>query len=506
MKKTVGKTGTCFFAALFLLINASIYAQDFGFGFAGDENSDNTGAGSSMGSGAVGSGFNATVGGEVSASMLGYAEDFSEGTDHVELGNIFSGKLNFSAKTSTAEGIINLNVEPSESPVSIDEAYLRAFFGSFEIAAGLRKLTWGKADSLGPLDVINPLDTSSIYTEMADSDSLMGVKIARPLIHAAFRFGQFSKIEGVFVPWFEPHYIATEGRWVPAQMKMLANPAIPMPDMLPMPVDITINETKPDTTTLNYAQAGLRFTTTIGPADFGLQYYYGRMHQPAAAISAAITEYTPFPLPIPPLTIPSSIKADVSYLYNPYHQIGLDYAQVLFGFNVRAELAANITEDLKGDDGSVYNPSIAWSLGFDRDLFLGINLNLQANESIRLFHDKLGSKDISLPDITLGDLPNIEKIINDSLDKVDIEGGSKLTSTRLTAKLSKKFLRDELELRTAFVWGIEDKDCLIMPAIIWTKDDISLALSGGIFAGDEEGQLGQYKDNNFVKVALTYSF
>jgi hypothetical protein len=31
-------------------------------------------------------------------------------------------------------------------------------------------------------------------------------------------------------------------------------------------------------------------------------------------------------------------------------------------------------------------------------------------------------------------------------------------------------------------------------------------LSGGIFGGDEQGELGQYRRNGFVKVILTYSF
>jgi hypothetical protein len=190
--------------------------------------------------------------------------------------------------------------------------------------------------------------------------------------------------------------------------------------------------------------------------------------------------------------MPPSPSADVNilYKYNPYHQFGLDYAQVLFGFNLRAELAANITGDLTGDDRFVYNPSIAWSFGFDRDIVLGINLNLQANESIRLFHDKLGSD-------------NIMRVLTGNFD---IEGGSRLTATRLTAAVSKIFLRDELELRTAVVWGIEDRDYLIMPAIIWTKEDVRIALSGGIFTGNSEGQLGQFKDNKFLKIALIYAF
>jgi hypothetical protein len=174
----------------------------------------------------------------------------------------------------------------------------------------------------------------------------------------------------------------------------------------------------------------------------------------------------------------------VSAAYNRYHHVGLDYAQVLFGFNIRAELAANITSDLAGDDGLVYNPSIAWSLGFDRDIpVVGINVNLQINESIRLLDSKVGT---------------------DSL--FDIEAGTGITSTRLTASLSRSFLRNALELRATVIWGMEDKDCYIIPAVTWTKGDVAVEVSAGIFAGTKEGELGQYRDNNFIKAALSYSF
>jgi hypothetical protein len=55
------------------------------------------------------------------------------------------------------------NVQPAEDPAVFDEAYVRVYFGIFDIEAGFRKLTWGKADGFGPLDVINPLDTSELF-------------------------------------------------------------------------------------------------------------------------------------------------------------------------------------------------------------------------------------------------------------------------------------------------------------------------------------------------------
>jgi hypothetical protein len=171
----------------------------------------------------------------------------------------------------------------------------------------------------------------------------------------------------------------------------------------------------------------------------------------------------------------------VTFAYNPYHQIGVDWAQVIAGFNLRAEAAANLTEDFGGNDAAVYNPSLAWSLGFDRDLFWGINLNLQCNETIRLLDGKIENPQ-------------------------DIEADSGVTATWIMAQVSKKFLRDELELKAAAIWEIEDRACFIMPGIIWTKDEAAVEFSGGVFAGSGEGLFGQFHDKSFVKAALTYSF
>jgi hypothetical protein len=48
--------------------------------------------------------------------------------------------------------------------------------------------------------------------------------------------------------------------------------------------------------------------------------------------------------------------------------------------------------------------------------------------------------------------------------------------------------------------------CLILPALIWTKDDIAIELSYGIFAGSDEGLSGQFHDNSFIKASIKYMF
>jgi hypothetical protein len=418
----------------------SLSAQDFGFGFDEEESGDAFGGGG---------GLAVSIGGETSVSMTGFIDDFSKGADHTRLGDNFSGALKFSAGTSSAEGVINLKLAPAliyydeKSPLYVDEAYIHTWFGGLDIEGGLRKLSWGKADSMGPLDVINPLD----YSDLSDLSDAMNLKIARPLIHASVVLGQFSKLEGVFVPNFEPAYFAEKGRWAPAQFASL--------NQLP-----SGSVRYPDTTTLDYAQAGLRFTTTIGSAaDAGVQYYYGRLTTPAVTITTG------------PIVID----------YNPYHQIGFDWAQVIAGFNLRAETAANITEDTGGDDGAVYNPSLAWSLGFDRNLFAGISLNLQCNETIRLLDGEISGPQ-------------------------DIEADSDITSTRITAQLSKKFLQDMLELKAAALWEVENSSCLLMPAFTWTRNDVAVELLSGIFLGGDEGFFGQFHGNNFIKLGIKYTF
>jgi hypothetical protein len=391
-----------------------------------------------------------TVGGELSAGFTGYLKDSGD-----DAGDIIHGSLTFSAKGDSAEAFISLQLNPALStdgvtlPVVLDEAYLSVFLGALTVDAGLRKLTWGKADSEGPLDVINPVD----YSDLSELKAGEPLKIARPLVHAAFRFGDSTKIEAIFVPWFKGHTFADSDRWEPAQMKELKQMAAPL-DITPIP---------PDTTALSYFQAGARFSTTVFHSDIGVQYYSGFLPRPAYSVEMA---------PLPRITLG----------YNRYHQAGLDYAAEAAGFNIRAEAAVNMTADLSGDAPSVYNPHLLWSLGFDRKLFAEISLNLQCNEKIRLLDDGVGE------------------------NRFDIEEGASLTSTRVTAELSRAFFRDTVRVKTAAIWGIEDKDALLLPSVTFVRGDAELELSAGFFLGSRDGELGQYRDNNFVKAGISYMF
>ncbi len=307
---------------------------------------------------------------------------------------------------------------------------------------GILKVAWGKADSQGPLDVLNPFD----YTDLTVTDDLER-KIARPLLRAVWAAGPKAQVEAVFLPSFEPHAVDFSGRWQPAAVRTLLTSGY-------------TGFSAPDTDGLDYAQAGARFTATSGSLDWGLQYFYG---------------YLPTP------SYDGSTFPTVTVLYNRYHQFGADAAVAAAGFGLRAELAANVTEDLPGDDPLVYNPRIAFSLGADRGIWAGINLNLQYAGTIRLLDGGVAGPP-------------------------DVDSGSDAFSSTLTAVASQKLFRDKLEWRLAALWSPSDEDFMLVPSLSWTEGDAELKLGAGIFGGDASGQMGQYADASWIRLTLTYTF
>jgi len=517
-------------AVLFLVFVGNGFAQEFGFG---DYDAEDASSGASSAAGSASglkskTGLSVEMGGEIAVEMTPYVHDFKKKDNGQQMSfwDMASGKLNFKLSNSNVEAYaaFNLNADSvrelwdaspnlsdaNYTPLIIDEAFLRGYIGPLNVEAGFRKLTWGKADSLGPLDVTNPLD----YTDLRNISDIKSIKIARPMLHLTWNAADFTKLEAVFIPNFSGHRFAQEGRWQPAQyaaqssvmkeqlpslmlnraVERFASPSVPPALIYGMFQEVASGFTDfslqfPDTSTLDYFQTGLRFTTTIGPVDIGGQYFYGTLFNPTAAfttkkIDAFLDDVVGQYFATGSVNVTDRDMDKLNPIkYNRYHQIGIDYAQVVFGFNLRAEFAVHLTEDLKGTDGSVRNPFIGWSFGFDRDLPLGIYLNLQCNETIRLLNDKVGSNPI-----------------------LDAEAGTDVTSTRITAQLSKKFLRDNLETKFTAIWDIENSSCYVIPAVVWTMGGFSAQLSAGVFAGDDNGELGQYWENSFVRVGLKYSF
>jgi len=493
------------FTAAVLLINGIILAQDFGFGFEEDDEASKSSA-------------SFKAGGEISADATPFFYNFND--DNPFLDSSWNVKLNlaftssyidiYSSSDFNSDSINELWArspdlkEKNHTPLIIDEAYIRAYISAVNIEVGYRKLIWGKVDSNGPLDVINPID----YTDLIDITDIRERKIARPMVHITWNAGSFSKLEGVFIPNFTPHRFATEGRWTPSQYsntmettkEEIKTRLIKRVSALPGGTGMigTINQMFssdlpdpfefPDTSGIEYFQTGLRFTTTISSLDLGLQYFYGNLFRPNYCLSEDGINAFIIDVISKNMFNPGSYKGNFSLLdpqinYTRYHQIGIDYAQVLFDFNLRAEAAINITEDIHGDDGSLQNPFVAWAFGFDRNLFWGINFNAQCSETIRLLNNNVGDNPV-----------------------FDSEADTDITSTRISARLTKSFFRDKLESCITCIWDIEDSDCYLIPSLAWTQGNLTTKIAAGVFKGNKDGELGQYWENSFIKIGLSIMY
>lgn len=550
-------------AALLSFLAGNLAAQEaFGFGDAaepaggpaGDTVEVRPSAESAAAAGGAGLG-GVKVGGELEYETSAF---FSEPDGAQSLSGAATGRLDFTAKGSSVDAAIKLKINEkvlTEYPENlVDEASVRMYLGKLSLEGGLLKVSWGKADSEGPLDVLNPFD----YTDLTVTDTRER-KIAQPMLRAAYAVGSSAQVEAVFLPGFEADRYAWTGPWTPAYVRELKGTAYAM---LYSGLDPTANggrgngyynayyssvysaaysaayavayskawaaayaaalaggyteaqaaaaaeataatiaarEAKaaaeaacgdsaeaiadqadaaasdklenlldyPETRSLDYAQAGLRLTATVGGADLGLQYFWGFLRQPSFSLN-------------PQDLVANDYTAEVSY--DRYHQLGLDCAAVVAGFNLRAEAALNLTEDLEGDDPEVHNPTTAWSVGFDRDLFAAVNLNLQYNGNLRLSDGGVGD------------------------EAYDIEDGSDALSSKLTAKLSQKLFKDKVEWKVICQYGLEDQDYYLLPSLAFAVGDATIEAGAGFFGGEEDGDLGQFDDCDYGRVTLSYRF
>jgi hypothetical protein len=223
---------------------------------------------------------------------------------------------------------------------------------------------------------------------------------------------------------------------------------------------------QPDGSRLDMGQAGLRFTETVGGLDFGVQYWFGFLRDPV---------YDPDP---------SAVAAAGNHVlldYNRAHRFGADCAFALAGFNFRAEVACDLTNDLSGDDRLVRNPALGWSAGVDREI-LGFRLNVQ----------NLGRYTLLTDHIT---------------DPFDVESGIHAVSDTFIADLSRSMLHDKLVVGTAFVFSVDNLDFALMPSVEWSPvDSATVKLRGTLFGGKASGTYGQFATSSFVEASLAVSF
>ncbi len=236
----------------------------------------------------------------------------------------------------------------------------------------------------------------------------------------------------------------------------------------------------PNLWTLKYGQFGARATWTLGQVDMGVSYYNGWYKQPsvnASKVNSFLTSYL----------ADGAVDEDEKFLaYDKKQTFGLEASTVLWHFNVRGEFAYNLTDDIDGTDSWVHNNSIAWLGGFDIDLpFWNANLNVQEIGSF-VFH-------------------------GDECDKnaLDVDYGvNGYTNNKIVCNITTSFMNDKIAPEVTVMYGIENKDLVVMPKLAFNADqNLTLTASGMyIWCGDDNSEFKSWEDNSFVSLAASYQF
>ena len=470
-------------------------AQDLGsFDPFGDSSSDM----------AETSGFGIDFGGSVKLGTPIFFTDFKD-FSNIRGSSLISANFHLNAYSPVCEVYASVHLDDTTLPFNftsipkltptklqvprfIDEIYLQGSFGPVIVGGGIKKMTWGRADSFSILDIINPKDFSDIT--ITDNQKL---KKARPLLFLSAYLPMDMKLEFVFLPIFEGNTYAITSRsatdLVDNMVQGLFSAAESDTSITSAGVKKSIDDFKDglfslspnidiDSGRLRYAQAGMRYTAIFdGYHDVGLQYYYGFLPTPGIRYNKNqfVNEMDAYSMP--DSITDEQIQKFFTFDYTPVHQIGFDYGLAFGPVSIRTELAALITHDIKGTDPSMYNPSIAWNFGIDYTTPIGLMINVCVAEDIMLLWK------------------NAQK------DPYDMQYGKKMTDTHIMLLLTQTLLRGAVTLNMRSTMHVERLDFTLAPSFEFMYGSLIIGVETGFFFGKNGGA-----NKNYITASFSYNF
>ncbi|HET8985579.1 MAG TPA: DUF1302 family protein [Trueperaceae bacterium] len=341
---------------------------------------------------------------------------------------------------------------PTPDPFSVwlGEAYVSVYLGSSELSVGRQKVSWGSADALAPLDVVNPHDLS--YPVAQPSETRLATLMARLRVEAPEGIG----LDFVVVPVFEPSRLP--GReW---------QPDIVLPTFPPEAGVVGIAPVLDDrpTAALANVQFGVRATFDLDlfdGTDASLTYFRGFDKLPTSSIRLE---------PVP--GAPGSNYVQPVLGYDRIHVVGLDFSSVIGSFVVRGDAALTLTDDHEGLDPTTGNPRFEAVLGAERSLPGGAYLTGQV------------TYEHVWPDMGANATVNVASVL-----ALRIEPDARLT------------------VQGAWLHDYTDGSGLVQPSLNYAlADGVTLSLEGTVFYGRAGSRYGAWSENSNLRMGVAYAF
>jgi len=334
-----------------------------------------------------------------------------------------------------------------EQEVDLRQSYMDIYLDSTDIRIGKQQIVWGKADGVFITDVVSPKDLNEFL--LPDFEE---IRLGIQALKVDYYIGD-NTIEFVWVPAFTP-------------TKMPAEDSIwyVQPDFSITP---TFDYSKKEVpSNFSNSEAFLKFSAITSVIDFEIMAGYMWDDDPTMHIDKSIDATT------------DQLSLTVTPEYHRLKLGGGSFSTTIGGFVVRGEAAYYFgkyfrSEDPALTDGVVEKDYVHFLLGMDYTIW---NIKM----SLQLIEQKIQGYD--------------EQIVNDENEDT------------VTFLMSSDFLRETLRLELFSYIGMNDNGSLIRPKISYDLiDGFQILVGFNIFNG-EEGNFGQYDDNDMIYSKIKYSF
>ncbi|MFO7914532.1 MAG: DUF1302 family protein [Candidatus Krumholzibacteriales bacterium] len=331
----------------------------------------------------------------------------------------------------------------SELEIDLREVYMDVYFDKVDLRIGKQQIIWGKAEGVFITDIISPKDLREFL--LPDFEEIrIGV--------TAFKFDYYlgdHNLEAVWLPVFTPTlYPEEESIW---------RPQIDYP--VPPRYDYSRREVEGS---LKNSEFFAKYSAMTSAIDFEIMAGYAWDDDPTMHISRSVD--------------PES-REILSLTVTPeHHRLGIaggSFSTTLGPVVFRGEGAWYSGKYFNTADAEVEKNYIHYLLGLDYSLW-DIDLSGQfIQQAIMDYH------------------PGIR---NDEFNNT------------ATLRARRDFMRETLTLELFSYIGLNNNDALIRPRIYYDMaDGFEVLLGANLFVGDE-GQFGQYSDNDMGYFKFKYSF
>lgn len=361
--------------------------------------------------------------------------------------------------------------------LDLHEAYFHWSDGPLEMRLGKQIVRWGKTDQLSPVDVLNPEDLREGITWETE-DRKIPVWMARL---KAFR-GPFG-LEGVLVPFFEPHDVNIFGTdWAVFRHLKAAVAADPLvPDRVKDAVDGIEAHRREPARTLENAQWGTRLTARTNGWDLAVSVFQGFDPTPHIArfpLRNIRVDGTFSRESIQKALLTGIFTGeDVEVRYKRFRMIGFDFETTWKDLGLRGEAAHFSDRSFLTDSlTSTTRPAFFAVVGADYAGPDGWYANLQ------LAYERIGG--------------NTDRILYFEKDNLSLNG-----------EVSKELLRGDLEARLRFLLMLTDGGSYWNPSLTYLRfRPLSLTFGLNLFAGPADTFLGFFRENDQAVVSVRYDF